>query len=91
MISLIISPLAMFFKFAQSLTFRRLIGLYSALYGISHFYVFIAFDLQFEMQLIVSEIINCPYITVGFVTFIILIVLAVTSVNRIKNAWALNG
>jgi sulfoxide reductase heme-binding subunit YedZ len=83
-ISLIISPLAMFFKFTQLVPFRRPIGLYSALYGLSHFYVFIAFELQFEMQLIFSEIIKRPYISVGFVTLIILIVLAVTSVDRIK-------
>jgi sulfoxide reductase heme-binding subunit YedZ len=83
-ISLIISPLAMSFKFTQLLPFRRPVGLYSALYGLSHFYVFIAFELQFEMQLIFAEIIKRPYITVGFVTLIILIVLAVTSVNRIK-------
>jgi len=83
-ISLIISPLAMRLKFAQLLTFRRPIGLYSALYGLSHFYVFIAFELQFEMQLIASEIIKRPYITVGFVTLIILIILSVTSIGMIK-------
>ena len=85
-ISLIIRPLAMFFKFTQLLPFRRPIGLHSALYCLSHFYVFIAFELHFEIQLIISEIIKRPYITVGFVTLVTLIVLAVTSVNRIKKS-----
>ncbi len=83
-ISLMISPLAMHLKFAQLLPFRRPIGLYCALYALSHFYVFIAFELQFELQLIVSEIIKRPYITVGFITLLILIVLSVTSINVIK-------
>nr|WP_297349306.1 protein-methionine-sulfoxide reductase heme-binding subunit MsrQ [uncultured Glaciecola sp.] len=83
-ISLIVSPLAMHLKFAQLLPFRRPIGLYSALYALSHFYVFIAFELQFELKLIVSEIIERPYITVGFVTLLILIALSITSINAIK-------
>ncbi|MFT4746987.1 MAG: sulfoxide reductase heme-binding subunit YedZ [Congregibacter sp.] len=83
-ISLTISPLALHLKFAQLIPFRRPIGLYSALYALSHFYVFIAFELQFELRLIVSEIIERPYITVGFITLLILIALSVTSLNVIK-------
>ncbi|MFQ3207590.1 MAG: sulfoxide reductase heme-binding subunit YedZ [Glaciecola sp.] len=85
-ISLIVSPLAMHLKFAQLLPFRRPIGLYSALYALSHFYVFIAFELQFELKLIASEIIERPYITVGFVTLLILIALSITSINAIKKS-----
>jgi sulfoxide reductase heme-binding subunit YedZ len=48
--------------------------------------VFIAFELQFEMALVVSEIIDRPYITVGFTTFIILSILAITSIARIKKS-----
>jgi sulfoxide reductase heme-binding subunit YedZ len=84
LISLTISPLAMHLKCAQLIPFRRPIGLYSALYALSHFYVFIAFELQFELQLIVSEIIKRPYITLGFVTLLILIILSVSSLNVIK-------
>lgn len=83
-ISLMISPLATFLKFAQLIQFRRPLGLYSALYALCHFFVFVAFELQFEMSLVLSEIIKRPYITVGFTTFLILSVLAITSLNGIK-------
>jgi sulfoxide reductase heme-binding subunit YedZ len=83
-LSLLISPVAMRFKFAQLLTFRRPIGLYSAFYALSHFLVFIAFELQFEMRLLVNEIIDRPYITVGFITLIILTLLSITSITAIK-------
>jgi len=84
MLSLLVSPLAMRFKFAQLIAFRRPIGLYSGLYAACHFMVFVAFELQFEMMLIVSEIVERPYITVGFVALLILIVLSITSITAIK-------
>ena len=83
-ISLVITPLATYFKFAQLMVLRRPIGLYSALYGLGHLFVFVAFELQFEMRLVVSEIIDRPYITVGFVCLLILLTLAITSITSLK-------
>ncbi|MFT5276961.1 MAG: sulfoxide reductase heme-binding subunit YedZ [Glaciecola sp.] len=83
-ISLVISPIASYLKFGQVIQLRRPIGLYSAFYALSHLMVFIAFELQFEMVLVLSEIIERPYITVGFTTFIILSILAITSISNIK-------
>lgn len=83
-ISLIVSPIATSIKFGQLIQVRRPIGLYSAFYALSHLLVFIAFELQFEMALVLAEIIERPYITVGFTAFIILLVLSITSINSIK-------
>ena len=83
-VSLMVSPLAQGLKFGQLIALRRPIGLYSAFYAFSHFLVFIAFELQFEMQLVVAEIIDRPYITVGFVAILVLLTLAFTSVPAIK-------
>lgn len=84
--SLLITPLATHFKFAQLMAFRRPIGLYAAVYALCHFFVFVAFELQFELALVVSEIIERPYITVGFVALIILISLTITSLSPIKKS-----
>ncbi|WP_411693775.1 sulfite oxidase heme-binding subunit YedZ [Glaciecola sp.] len=82
--SLIISPLAMQTKFAQLIPLRRPLGLYAAVYAFAHFLVFVAFELQFEMKLVLNEIIERPYITVGFLNLIILIVLSITSITVLK-------
>lgn len=82
--SLVVSLLAQYLRFAQIMVFRRPIGVYSAIYALAHFIVFIAFELQFEFGLIVAEIIDRPYITVGFIGFLILTSLALTSFPKIK-------
>lgn len=83
-LSLIISPLATRLKFSQLMQLRRPLGIYSAVYAFTHFLVFVAFELQFEMKLVFNEIIDRPYITVGFLNLVILITLAITSINSIK-------
>lgn len=89
--SLLISPLAQYCKFGQLIPLRKTLGVYAAVYALSHFGVFIAFELQFEWSLILSEIIDRPYITVGFAALIILTLLLITSFNSIKvsmgSAW----
>ena len=82
--SLSISLVAMHLKFAQVMVFRRPLGVYSAIYALAHFIVFIAFELQFEFRLIISEIVDRPYITVGFTGFLLLSLLALTSFPIIK-------
>ncbi|GLR69930.1 sulfite oxidase heme-binding subunit YedZ [Agaribacter marinus] len=84
LISLMISPIAKWLKFGQLLKFRRTTGVYSAIYALFHLYVFIRYELQFEWGLILSEIIERPYITVGFVALCMLCALMVTSPSRIK-------
>lgn len=79
LISLLVSPLAKFVKAAPLIRVRRLLGLYTFTYAITHFLVYIFFELQLEWQLLVSEIIKRPYITVGFTALLILTALAVTS------------
>ncbi|MFC3121816.1 protein-methionine-sulfoxide reductase heme-binding subunit MsrQ [Agaribacter flavus] len=84
LICLVISPLAKQFKFAQLIKFRRTTGVYAALYAVFHLYIFISYELQFEWGLVFSEIIERPYITVGFITLSILLALAVTSPSTVK-------
>ncbi|WP_110427140.1 protein-methionine-sulfoxide reductase heme-binding subunit MsrQ [Glaciecola sp. KUL10] len=85
-LSLVISPIASKLKFAQLMPLRRTLGIYSAIYAIAHFYAFVAFELQFEWLIIVSEIIERPYITVGFIALFLLTTLLITS-NRISKNW----
>jgi len=84
LVSLSISLLSMRLKFAQLMKFRKTFGVYAAIYALLHFSVFIAFELQFEWSLILSEIIERPYITVGFCALLILSALLLTSFDRVK-------
>ena len=84
LLSLTVSPLAEFLKFGQVIVLRKTFGVYSAFFALSHFAVFIAFELQFEWALIISEIIERPYITIGFCALLILTALLVTSFDGIR-------
>jgi len=83
-ITLVVSPLAKWAKQGWLLQVRRLLGLYCFTYAVFHLLNFIAFDLQFAWGLFLSEIIERPYITIGMGSFIILLMLSITSINKIK-------
>ena len=52
---------------------RRMVGLYALFYASCHFLVWITFLLQFRWVAIVEELIERPFITVGFASFLILL------------------
>ena len=60
--------------------FRRAIGLLAFFYILAHFLVFAVLDVQ-TLGRVVTEVIKRPYVTVGFLGFLSLIPLAVTSNN----------
>jgi len=84
LISLLISPIAQKFKQGFLLQVRRLVGLYAFFYALLHLFNFLAFDIQFDIALFVSEILDRPYITIGMLAFTFLFLLAVTSISFFK-------
>ena len=69
-------------KFLRSLlNLRRMIGLFAFYYIFLHFITYIVLDHYFNWQFILKDIIKRPFITFGFISFILLIPLAFTSVN----------
>lgn len=83
-ITLTISPLANIFKQSYLIQTRRVIGLYAYFYAVCHLFNFLAFEVQFDGILFISEVIKRPYITIGMVAFLLLTALAITSVNKLK-------
>ncbi|NMP30914.1 protein-methionine-sulfoxide reductase heme-binding subunit MsrQ [Thalassotalea sp. M1531] len=90
LLTLALSPAAKFFKKPVLIKLRRLVGLWAFTYAIFHLLNFIFFELQFDWRLLVSEIVKRPYITVGMMAFLILSLLAFTSINRIKRKMGKN-
>lgn len=91
MITLLISPIARRFKLGQLVKVRRLIGLYSFFWAAIHLLVYLALDLGFDASLLASEIATRPYLTVGALSWVILLVLAITSTQgmqrRLGHRW----
>ena len=75
-------------EFAQR---RRMIGLFALFYASVHFLVWVVFLLGLQWGAILEEVVERPYITVGFSSFVILVALGVTSpramVRRLGKNW----
>jgi sulfoxide reductase heme-binding subunit YedZ len=84
LLSLLVSPAAKYFRQGLLIQVRRLLGLYAFTYALFHLLSFIVFELQFEWGLVLSEIIDRPYITVGFLAFLILFSLTATSTKAVQ-------
>ena len=82
--TLLVSPLSRQLKWANLMQTRRLLGLWSCAYACFHLANFLAFELQFDFTLFISEIVKRPYITVGMLAFAIILSLAVTSPLKIR-------
>lgn len=70
---------------------RRMLGLFTLFYATVHFMVWLSFLLGFRWSDIIEEIIERPYITVGFSAYLILIALGITSpramVRKLGKNW----
>ena len=77
--TLAITPLRWLTGFNQLINYRRLVGLFAFFYGCLHFTTFFFFDHQFDFAGMWQDVLKRPYITAGFVAFVLMIPLAVTS------------
>ena len=84
MAGLFITPLRRHFHWNKLLKLRRFIGLWSFAYLSLHVFTFLLFDHSFNWLSIFEDIIERPYITVGFVGFILMIPLAITSFQHLQ-------
>ncbi len=81
MLTLSITPLRQLSGWAWLIKLRRMVGLYAFFYASLHFITYIWLDQFFDVTAIIKDVIKRPFITVGFVAFILLIPLAITSTN----------
>ncbi|MGU9951311.1 MAG: sulfite oxidase heme-binding subunit YedZ [Gammaproteobacteria bacterium WSBS_2016_MAG_OTU1] len=78
-ITLAMTPLRNLTKWSSPIKLRRMFGLYVFFYALIHFNIYMFLDLQLDFSLVVNDIIERKYITVGFIAFLLLIPLAITS------------
>jgi sulfoxide reductase heme-binding subunit YedZ len=79
--TLAISPLRQLSKWHWLLRLRRMIGLFAFFYATLHFTTFLWFDHFFDVREMLKDVVKRPFITVGFIAFVLLIPLAATSTN----------
>lgn len=64
--------------------YRRMLGLYAWFYATLHFLVFAQVYIGWSMEVLVEELEERPYVLVGFLSWLILLPLGITSANRIR-------
>ncbi|HWW70709.1 MAG TPA: protein-methionine-sulfoxide reductase heme-binding subunit MsrQ, partial [Duganella sp.] len=79
--TLAVTPLRRLTKWNWLIKLRRMLGLYMFFYGCLHFMTFLWFDHFFDFAEMWKDVLKRPFITVGFIAFVLLIPLAVTSTN----------
>ena len=91
LITLAVTPLRRITGWNQLIRFRRMLGLFTFFYIVTHFSIYVGLDQQFSFGYIVEDIIERPYITLGMTALVLLIPLAVTSTNammrRLGRRW----
>lgn len=84
LVTMSISPAAKHLPCGDLIHFRRLIGLYGFFSAFYHLVIFTLFDVQLDWNLLLSEIIERQYITLGMAALFILFLLAITSTMAIR-------
>jgi sulfoxide reductase heme-binding subunit YedZ len=90
-ISLCVTPLRRFTGWNPIIRLRRMLGLFAFFYACLHMLTWVVLLNYFDVQAMVEDVVERPFITVGMATFLILLALAVTSnqfsIRRLKRRW----
>ncbi len=81
LITLGVTPLRKFAGLNWLLRLRRMLGLYAFFYACLHLLMYAWLDQFFNWSSMLKDVVGRPFITVGYVAFILLIPLAITSTN----------
>jgi len=78
-LTLSVTPARKLLRQPALIRFRRMLGLFAFFYACLHFSIFIVFDHFFNVDAMLADVLERKYITAGFLGFVLLIPLAVTS------------
>jgi len=82
LITLAITPLRLLTGWKWPIRFRRMTGLFAFFYSILHFTIYCLSIQALNFKEIGIDIAKRPYITVGFLSFVLMIPLAITSTKK---------
>jgi len=81
-ITMAITPLRIITRSSEWVHYRRMMGLFVFFYAVLHLLIYCVFLLGLQWQDLWADILERPYITVGFGAWLLLLPLAVTSTKR---------
>lgn len=91
LLSLLATPLTAVFKIAWPVRLRRMIGLFAFFYASVHLAIYVGLDQQLSLKYILEDLIEKPFITVGFAALLMMFPLAITSnrfsVRKLGKRW----
>jgi methionine sulfoxide reductase heme-binding subunit len=91
LITLAVTPARRLTGWNRLIQLRRMLGLFAFFYGGLHFLTYLWLDQFFAVEDILADVMERPFITVGFASFVLLIPLAVTSttamIKRLGGKW----
>lgn len=82
LLTLSVTPLRRLTAWSEIIRVRRLLGLTAFWYALVHFLSYVVFDHTLSLADIGSDILEHPWVLVGFTSFLLLIPLAITSTTR---------
>ena len=80
-LSLAVTPLRKITGAAWMGKLRRMVGLFAFFYAFLHFVAYVWFDQFFALAGMARDVIERPFVTVGFAAFALMVPMAVTSTN----------
>ncbi len=84
LITLVITPFRLRTGWSWLTRFRRMLGLFAFFYVLMHFLTWLVLDQGLLLSAIVEDIVERPFITIGFAAFLILLALATTSTASMR-------
>ena len=90
-LTLLVSPLRAWTGWSLLLKLRRMLGLYAFFYGCIHLLSFVQFYVGWTPAGLLEELAERPYITMGFMAWLLMLPLAITSTRgmqrRLRRNW----
>jgi sulfoxide reductase heme-binding subunit YedZ len=80
-LTLAMSPLRLITHSIAWIRYRRMLGLLSFFYACIHFGIWLWLDQNFDLIEMLKDVVKRPFITMGFISFVLLIPLALTSTH----------
>lgn len=80
-LTLAMTPLRLVTNSTAWIRYRRVLGLFSFFYASIHFVIWLWLDQNFDLIEMLKDVVKRPFITMGFISFILLIPLALTSTH----------
>jgi methionine sulfoxide reductase heme-binding subunit len=91
LVTLAVTPARRLTGWNRLIQLRRMLGLFAFFYASLHFMTYLWLDQFFAFEDIIDDVMERPFITVGFTSFVLLIPLAITSttamIKRLGGKW----